>query len=71
MSSLRGKRRRTANLYINTAAYEAAAWVGPPFQRIASKQRCLVVFADDRPWANFGHECRYRFYDADYHTLFI
>ena len=69
VDSLRGKRRQSTNLYLNTAAYEAANWVGPAFQRICAKQRCLVVFVDDRPWANFGHECRYRFYDADSHAF--
>lgn len=69
VSSLRGRRRQATNLYLNRAPYEPSSWVGPAFQRIAARQRCYVVFADDRPLANFGHECRYRFYDADTHAF--
>jgi hypothetical protein len=39
-------------------------WVGPAVQRIRAKRNCIVVFADDNPFANFGHNCRYFFYDA-------
>ena len=64
IGSLSESRSRTANVYLDTRARERDEWVGPTFQDIRTRQRCLVVFVDEYPTANFGHDCRYRFYDA-------
>jgi hypothetical protein len=61
--ALSPERRRTTNLYLDTVPHMKDEFIGPAFQDIRAPQRCLLVFADDDPMANFGHPCRYRFYD--------
>lgn len=56
--------RYTTNLYLDERVHEANAPVGPRFQKIVAPRRCRLVFADHAPQANFGHACRYLFYDA-------
>ena len=63
------KRRRTTNLYLDTVPHAQGSFIGPEFQEIRARQRCLLVFADDDPLANFGHPCRYRFYDEKTHAF--
>lgn len=63
------ERRRTTNLYLDTAPHPKGSFIGPEFQQIRAPQRCLLVFADDDPLANFGHPCRYRFYDEKTHAF--
>lgn len=69
VGSLSESRSRTANVYLDTRALEKDEPVGPTFQDIRTRQRCLVVFVDEHPRANFGHDCRYRFYDAKSHRF--
>jgi hypothetical protein len=69
IGSLSESRSRTTNLYLDTRAFERDELVGPTFQDIRTRQRCLVVFVDEHPRANFGHSCRYRFYDAKNHRF--
>jgi hypothetical protein len=63
------QRQRTTNLYLDTVPHEKGSFIGPAFQEIRARQRCLLVFADDDPLANFGHPCRYRFYDEKTHAF--
>ena len=69
VGSLSRSRRLTANVYLDTRERERDELVGPTFQDIRTRQRCLVVFVDEHPRANFGHACRYRFYDAKTHRF--
>lgn len=61
--------RRTTNLYLETVPYQKGSVIGPEFQKIRARQRSILVFADDDPMANFGHRCRYRFYDDETHAF--
>jgi hypothetical protein len=54
----------TTNLYLDQRVYEKDAKLGPEFQNIVAPKRSVLVFADDQPLANFGHDCRYLLYDA-------
>jgi hypothetical protein len=62
--SLSKRRSRSTKLYLDVQGYRPGITVGPPVQRIKTKEACFVVFVDDEPRANFSHPCRYRFYDA-------
>jgi hypothetical protein len=55
----------TTNLHVDERIYEAGETIGPPFQRIVAQRPSILVFADDDPHANFGHDCRYLLYDAE------
>src|SRR5262245_35660788 len=68
-SSLSRPGNLTTNLYLDTRVFERGELVGPTFQDIRARQRSLVVFVDEHPKANFGHWCRYRFYDAKSHRF--
>jgi hypothetical protein len=63
-SALDWKARQSTNLYVDTTVRETNKHVGPEFQGIVVGQPTIVVFADDRPLANFAHLCRYLLYDA-------
>jgi hypothetical protein len=63
--SLEFERRQTTNLYLDYRVYEKGQKLGPEFQKIIVKKPSVLVFADDMPTANFGHDCRYLLYDAD------
>ena len=69
LKALSRERRRTTNLYLETVPYMRGSVIGPKFQRIRARQRSFLVFMDDDPMANFGHRCRYRFYDEETHTF--
>ena len=56
--------RRSTNLYLDTRAYKEGVLIGPAIQNIRTKRPCFIVLVDMNPLANFGHDCRYRFYDA-------
>jgi len=62
-------RRHTTNLYLDTVPYMKDDFIGPEFQDIQAPQRCLLVFADDDPMANFGHPCRYLLYNEKTHAF--
>lgn len=57
--------RQTTNLHIDKRVIPAGETVGPKHLRIVTKQASVLVFADTKPMANFGHDCRYLFYSAD------
>lgn len=63
--SLDFAKRQTTNLAIDHRVYEKGETIGPAFQKIVCKQASILVFADDAPLANFGHDCRYLLYDAN------
>jgi len=58
-------RRFDTNLYLDTVPYEAGDVIGPEFQGIRASRRSVLIFADENPLANFGHDCRYLLYDAE------
>lgn len=64
---LTAEQRTTTDLYLDRVPYAKGAWIGPRVQGLRAKKRCLVVFVDEDPRANFGHDCRYRLYDASSH----
>ncbi len=53
------------NLSIDRHIFEPGERIGPAFQGIRAKTASVVVFADDKPLANFAHACRYLIYDAE------
>jgi hypothetical protein len=63
-------KRATTNLYLDEHTYEQGQSIGPASQKIVARRPSILVFADDNPRANFGHECRYLLYDpgtGDFH----
>ena len=64
-NSLPFDRRLTSNLYLDHRIYKKGVVLGPAFQKIIVSRTSLLVFADDQPLANFGHDCRYLLYDPD------
>jgi hypothetical protein len=67
IGALTPAQRRTTDLYLDRTPYAKGAVIGPRVQEVRAKKRCLVVFVDENPRANFGHDCRYRLYDARSH----
>jgi hypothetical protein len=63
-SNLSAERRETTNLYVDDKIYNAGEVIGPKHQKVTVERRSVLVFADDDPRANFGHDCRYLLYDA-------
>ncbi len=57
--------RQTTNLYLDQRVYQRGEKLGPEFQKIVVDKPSLLVFADDHPLANFGHDCRYLLYDSE------
>jgi hypothetical protein len=53
------------NLYLDERPREKGEHLGPKFQKIVAEQTCILVFADDNPTANFGHDCRYLLYHPE------
>lgn len=64
IGALSQSRLSTANIYLDTRVRKEGELIGPGFQSIRTRRPCFVVFVDEHPRANFGHCCRYRFYDA-------
>jgi hypothetical protein len=62
--SLSAQKRQTTNLHIDSRIYQKGERLGPEFQNIVVAKPSVLVFADDHPLANFGHDCRYLLYDA-------
>ncbi len=60
---LNASERRTTNLHLDHRIYAAGDHIGPAFQKIVASKDSILVFADDHPMANFGHDCRYMLYD--------
>jgi hypothetical protein len=62
---LSAQKQQTTNLYLDEKVHEKGETLGPAFQKIVVQKPSLLVFADDAPHANFGHDCRYLLYDAE------
>lgn len=62
-SSLNWRARHGTNLYLDSKVYKTGERLGPAFQKIKTPKPGILVFADDNPLANFGHDCRYLLYD--------
>jgi hypothetical protein len=63
-SSLPFDKREKSNLYLDERIYQEGEKIGPEFQKIIAQRPSILVFVDDDPHANFGHDCRYLLYDA-------
>jgi hypothetical protein len=59
------EQRQTTNLHLDSRIYRKGEHVGPELQKIVAHQDSILVFADDNPSANFGHDCRYFLYNAE------
>jgi Peptidase C13 family len=68
--TLTAEQRLTTNLHLDTRIYEEGEQLGPEFQNIRADRASILVFADDAPLANFGHDCRYLLHDPDDGSLF-
>jgi hypothetical protein len=62
--SLSNEKVETTNLYLDQKIHDKGAKLGPELQNIVAPVRSVLVFADDNPLSNFGHDCRYLLYDA-------
>jgi hypothetical protein len=62
---LSSRQREKTNLYLDYRVYGEGEKIGPAFQKIVVSKPSILVFADDEPMANFGHNCRYILYDAE------
>jgi hypothetical protein len=63
------QKQATSNLYLDERIRERGEILGPAFQKIVVEEPSLLVFADDDPLANFGHDCRYLLYHPQEGTL--
>jgi hypothetical protein len=61
---LEWEKRRMTNLYWDTRVFEPGTKIGPAREKVIVDRPSILVFADDNPQANFGHDCRYLLYDA-------
>ncbi len=64
-NSLDWQKRQITNLYLDRKIYEKGEKIGPEFQKLVASRRSILVFADDNPQANYGHDCRYLLYDPE------
>jgi hypothetical protein len=64
LAKLSHSRRETTNLYIDRRVIPEGDEIGPRQFKVVARQPTVLVFADDVPQANFGHDCRYLLYDA-------
>ena len=62
---LEWQKRQTTNLYLSTHVFETGMKIGPAREKIVADRPTVLVFADDNPQANFGHDCRYLLYNAE------
>lgn len=63
------QQQQSTNLYLDQRIREKGETLGPEFQKITVNKPSVLVFADDHPLANFGHDCRYLLYDPENATL--
>jgi hypothetical protein len=61
--------RQTSNLYVDKQPYRAGENIGTPVQKIIVETSSILVFADDLPQANFGHDCRFLLYHPENGSL--
>jgi hypothetical protein len=53
----------STNLHVDRKLHLKGAGVGHPHDKLRIKRDSVLVFADDHPLANFGHDCRYLLFD--------
>jgi hypothetical protein len=56
------RQQKSTNLSLDSRIYKEGERIGPRHQGIHAEGPTVVVFADDNPLANFGHDCRYLLY---------
>jgi hypothetical protein len=59
------RQQTSTNLSLDSRIYKAGDTIGPKFQGIRAEGPTVIVFADDKPLANFGHPCRYLLYHPE------
>lgn len=59
-----------ANLYIENNVVLSGQVINAQHQQIAVEQNAVMVFADEAPLYNWGHNCRYLLYTVENGTLF-
>jgi hypothetical protein len=59
------RRQTNTNLSLVNRIYKPGEHIGPRHQGIFVDRPTAVVFADDEPLANFGHDCRYLLYNPE------
>jgi hypothetical protein len=59
------RQQNSTNLALDSRIYRAGERIGPALQHIRAEGPTVVVFADDDPKANFGHDCRYFLYNPE------
>ena len=64
------ERRRPSNLWIQTDVLRRGQTIEAQHQRIEIERDTVMVFADDAPLANWGHECRYLLYEPENGELY-
>jgi hypothetical protein len=58
------EKRQKTNLYLDARIFESGERIGPRREETVVDRPSILVFADDEPFANFSHPCRYLLYDA-------
>lgn len=64
------ERQEPSNLYIETEVLRRGHTIEAQHQKIEIERDTVVVFADDVPLANWGHECRYLLYEPENGELY-
>src|SRR5215213_5880848 len=64
------ERRQPSNLYIETEVLGRGHTIEAQHQKIEIERDTVVVFADDEPLTNWGHECRYLLYEPENGELY-
>jgi hypothetical protein len=64
------ERPEPSNLYIETEVLRRGHTIEAQHQKIEIERDTVVVFADDEPLANWGHECRYLLYEPENGELY-
>ena len=62
---LSGEQQNTTNLHIDEKIYSPGDTIQAGTQQIQINKETVMVFADDEPLRNWGHNCRYFLYDAN------
>lgn len=53
------------NLHIDRRVIPAGETIGPKQLKVVAEQPSVLVWVDEEPRANFGHDCRYLLYSAE------
>ena len=65
LSELSFSALQSTNLHIDRRVIPEGERIGPEHLEVVARQPSVLVFADDNPRANFGHDCRYLLYSAE------